>query len=37
MLKSLLEEGFTIISRDDTFIRPPGDDAWWLIVASKPN
>ena len=28
--------GFNIISREDTFIHPPGDEVWWLITASKP-
>src|SRR5262249_52239129 len=31
----LRKEGFKIISREDVFIHPTGDAAWWLIVASK--
>jgi predicted methyltransferase len=32
----LRENGFMIVSREDAFIRPPGDEQWWLIVATKP-
>jgi len=32
----LRKESFNIISREDTFIHPPGDEVWWLITASKP-
>jgi ubiquinone/menaquinone biosynthesis C-methylase UbiE len=31
----LLKERFSIIDRKDVFIHPPGDEVWWLIVASK--
>jgi len=31
----LRKEGFSIINRQDAFIHPPGDEVWWLIVASK--
>lgn len=31
----LRKEGFSIIDRKDDFIHPPGDEVWWLIVASK--
>jgi ubiquinone/menaquinone biosynthesis C-methylase UbiE len=31
----LRNEGFSIINRQDVFIHPPGDEVWWLIVASK--
>lgn len=33
----LLQTGFNIVSRTDTFIHPPGDDVWWLLVASKSS
>src|SRR5262249_36217635 len=29
------KEGFSIVNRQDAFIHPPGDEVWWLIVASK--
>ena len=32
----LRNEGFELTSREDTFIRRPGDDLWWLIVATRP-
>jgi SAM-dependent methyltransferase len=32
----LRREGYMIISRQDVFIHPSGDEAWWLIVAGKP-
>ncbi len=32
----LRDEGFEIISRNDSFIKPPREDTWWLIVAAKP-
>jgi ubiquinone/menaquinone biosynthesis C-methylase UbiE len=31
----LRKERFSIIDRKDVFIHPPGDEVWWLIVASK--
>ncbi len=31
----LRKEGFSIVNRQDAFIHPPGDEVWWLIVASK--
>ena len=31
----LRKEGFSIVNRRDAFIHPPGDEVWWLIVASK--
>jgi len=31
----LRKEGFSVIDRKDVFIHPPGDEVWWLIVASK--
>jgi hypothetical protein len=31
----LQKQGFSIVSRDDTFIHQPGDEFWWLLVASK--
>ena len=31
----LRKEGYTIISRQDVFIHPSGDEPWWLIVAGK--
>lgn len=30
------QHGFVIVSRQDAFVSPPGDEAWWLIVARKP-
>jgi ubiquinone/menaquinone biosynthesis C-methylase UbiE len=32
----LRKEGFNVVSRDDNFIHQPGDELWWLMVASKP-
>jgi len=32
----LRKGGFSIVSREDNFIHQPGDELWWLIVASKP-
>jgi SAM-dependent methyltransferase len=32
----LRKEGFEITSRDGFFIHRPGEDFWWLIVATKP-
>ena len=29
--------GFTVVSRDDTFIDQAGDEPWWLMVARKPH
>ncbi|HVW11726.1 MAG TPA: methyltransferase domain-containing protein [Bryobacteraceae bacterium] len=29
-------EGFQIVDCEDPFIRPPGDDPWWLLTARKP-
>ena len=29
-------EGFQIMSREDSFVAPPCDELWWLIVARKP-
>ena len=29
--------GFTLLERRDPFIEPPGDEPWWLIVATKSN
>jgi ubiquinone/menaquinone biosynthesis C-methylase UbiE len=29
-------EGFEIISCEDSFVRPPEQDPWWFIVATKP-
>lgn len=31
----LREAGLDILSRQDSFIHPPGDEVWWLIVAGK--
>jgi len=31
----LRKEGYMILGRQDVFIHPSGDEAWWLIVASK--
>jgi SAM-dependent methyltransferase len=31
----LREAGLDILSREDSFIHPPGDEVWWLIVAGK--
>jgi len=33
----LRNEGFMITLRDDYFVQRPGDDPWWLIVATKPQ
>jgi ubiquinone/menaquinone biosynthesis C-methylase UbiE len=32
----LRKVGFNVVSREDHFIHPPGDELWWLIAASKP-
>ena len=32
----LRNQGFEIISRDESFIGRPREDPWWLIVATKP-
>jgi ubiquinone/menaquinone biosynthesis C-methylase UbiE len=32
----LRNQGFDILSRDDSFIKRSGEDTWWLIVAAKP-
>jgi predicted methyltransferase len=32
----LRNEGFEILSQDDSFIDRPGDDLWWLVTARKP-
>jgi hypothetical protein len=32
----LRQKGFEIVSRDDRFIDPPGDDLWWLVIGRKP-
>ena len=32
----LRREGFEITSRVDFFIQRPGEDSWWLIVATRP-
>jgi ubiquinone/menaquinone biosynthesis C-methylase UbiE len=29
-------QGFDILSRDDSFIKRSGEDTWWVIVAAKP-
>jgi ubiquinone/menaquinone biosynthesis C-methylase UbiE len=28
--------GFSIVSRNDEFIHPAGDESWWLLVADRP-
>ncbi len=28
--------GFTMVRRNDDFIRPAGDESWWLLIADKP-
>jgi SAM-dependent methyltransferase len=28
--------GFTIITRNDEFIHPAGDESWWLLIADRP-
>jgi SAM-dependent methyltransferase len=33
---SLTRSGFEILSKDMAFIRIPGQEVWWLIVARKP-
>ena len=33
----LRKAGFDIIRREDEFIHPAGDEAWWLIVAGPPR
>lgn len=32
----LRNQGFEIVSRDNSFIDRPGDDLWWLAIARKP-
>lgn len=32
----LRNQGFEIVSHDDSFINRPGDDLWWLLTARKP-
>ena len=32
----LRQAGFEIVSQDDHFIDPPGDDVWWLVIGRKP-
>jgi predicted methyltransferase len=34
--QELRNDGFNIVRRQDEFIHPPGDEVWWLIIASKP-
>ena len=29
-------QGFEILSREDSFIKRPGQESWWLVVAAKP-
>jgi predicted methyltransferase len=29
-------KGFQIVSRNDQFINRPGDEPWWLLVATRP-
>jgi ubiquinone/menaquinone biosynthesis C-methylase UbiE len=28
--------GFSIVSRNDEFIHPAGDESWWLLIADRP-
>jgi predicted methyltransferase len=32
----LRNQGFEIVSQDDSFINRTGDDLWWLVIARKP-
>jgi predicted methyltransferase len=32
----LRNQGFEIVSHDDSFIDRPGDDLWWLVIGGKP-
>jgi predicted methyltransferase len=32
----LKNQGFKIVSQDDSFIDRPGDDLWWLVIGRKP-
>jgi hypothetical protein len=32
----LRDQGFEIVSQNDSFIDRPGDDVWWLVIARKP-
>jgi predicted methyltransferase len=32
----LQNQGFEIVSQDDSFIGRPGDELWWLVIARKP-
>jgi ubiquinone/menaquinone biosynthesis C-methylase UbiE len=33
----LRNQGFEILSHDDSFIDRPGDDLWWLAISRKPR
>jgi ubiquinone/menaquinone biosynthesis C-methylase UbiE len=32
----LRKAGFGIISRNDEFIHPAGDESWWMLIADRP-
>jgi ubiquinone/menaquinone biosynthesis C-methylase UbiE len=34
--QELRKDGFDILTRQDEFIHPSGDEVWWLIIATKP-
>jgi SAM-dependent methyltransferase len=34
--REVRKAGFAIISRNDDFIHPAGDESWWLLTANRP-